>query len=92
MTSLIDRQIELEHESLFLGQKRYAEEVATNGLTSSSPGKEQLKRALPALAQAIADFLLSEPASATADVGSLHGTRSLHEWNHSTDLGTRKLS
>ncbi len=55
--SQLDRQIEIEHESLFLGQKRYAEEMASNGLTSSAPGKEQLKRALPALTQAIVEFL-----------------------------------
>lgn len=60
MSTAYDRQVDLEHESLFLGRRRYEAELAANGVSSTAPGKFQLKACLPALAQAVADFVNAE--------------------------------
>lgn len=68
--TLEERQAELEFESVMLGQRRYEQHRAEQGESATLPGKEQTKRALRPLADAIRTF--TEQAAAPGKAGRKH--------------------
>jgi Mitochondrial DNA-directed RNA polymerase len=60
MPSILERQISNEIESVVMGRTRYEERRRENGESATSPGEEQTRRALPALASALEEFMCSE--------------------------------
>ena len=68
MVDLYTRQAELEYESVLLGQTRYQNNREDRGESETGPGREQTKRTVAALAEAIAEFTETAPVVA----GRLH--------------------
>lgn len=58
MSTLEERQVELEIESIVMGRQRYERRREEEGESATSPGAEQTKRAVPALAAAIEAFVV----------------------------------
>lgn len=57
MTPIEERQAELEYEAVVMGQRRYADNLESDGDSATLPGKEQTRRCLPILAAAIEAFI-----------------------------------
>jgi len=57
MTTLKERQVELEHESLSLGVARYEEHRKEQGDSATSPGRVAARETVPVLVAAIEQFI-----------------------------------
>jgi DNA-directed RNA polymerase, mitochondrial len=73
VTPIEQRQAELEYESVVMGQARYLKNREDEGESGTLPGREQSRRCVPILADAIDQFLLAVfPSEGAGKAGPKH--------------------